>query len=208
MGIGTALQTLINYRNTNVNEVANITGVNPQTLYSIIKRDSMKANIDDLYKVAHHLGVTLDYFYSEYVRENNEIEILGSPGASKLNIGNVNFESNEQIHLNKYRQLNADGQAKADDYIDDLIHSGKYNAESKKSRQQEANSQKDVGKTEALPLKDFHTKLGTPYELIAYDPPGGHPNNDATIPQPGTPEFERQKELIRQYHKKHKPEVP
>lgn len=66
MGIGVILQRLLNDNNTNVNEVATATGVSPSTLYSIIKRDSMKASIDDLYEVAHYLGVTLDYFYSNY----------------------------------------------------------------------------------------------------------------------------------------------
>ena len=55
MGIGSTLQRLIESQGTNVNEVATATGVNPQTLYSLIKRDSTKANIDDLYKVAQHL---------------------------------------------------------------------------------------------------------------------------------------------------------
>lgn len=66
MGIGLILQQLLKDKSTNVNEVAVATGVSPSTLYSIIKRDSMKASIDDLYKVAHYLGVTLDYFYSNY----------------------------------------------------------------------------------------------------------------------------------------------
>lgn len=72
MGMGAALQRLIASRGSNVNEVATATGVKPQTLYSIIKRDSMKANMDDLYKVAKYLGVTLDYFYSEYLAENEK----------------------------------------------------------------------------------------------------------------------------------------
>lgn len=69
MGIGSTLQRLIESQGTNVNEVATATGVNPQTLYSLIKRDSTKANIDDLYKVAKYLGVSLDYFYSGYLEE-------------------------------------------------------------------------------------------------------------------------------------------
>ena len=67
MGIGSTMQRLLESQGTNVNEVATATGVNPQTLYSLIKRDSTKANIDDLYKVAQHLGVSLDYFYSGYI---------------------------------------------------------------------------------------------------------------------------------------------
>lgn len=69
MGIGQTLQSLITARGTNVNAISVATGVNPQTLYSIIKRDSTKVNIDDLYKVAHFLGVDLNYFYNEYFNE-------------------------------------------------------------------------------------------------------------------------------------------
>lgn len=62
MPIGAKLQALFNEKNTNVNEVASRTGISPNTIYSLIRRDSEKANIDDLYRVAHHLGVTLNYF--------------------------------------------------------------------------------------------------------------------------------------------------
>lgn len=63
MGIGLTLKQLIEMRHTNVNEISVATGVNPQTIYSIIKRDSLKANIDDLGKIASFLGVDLNYFY-------------------------------------------------------------------------------------------------------------------------------------------------
>lgn len=64
MGIGALLQELLKEKNSNVNELSTATGVSPSTLYSIIRRDSMSANIQDLYKVAHYLGVSLEYFYS------------------------------------------------------------------------------------------------------------------------------------------------
>lgn len=35
----------------------------------------------------------------------------------------------EQSHIKKYRQLNADGQSKVDEYTTDLVDSGKYSAE-------------------------------------------------------------------------------
>lgn len=69
MGIGRTLQELISLRNTNVNELANATGISPSTIYSIVKRDNMKVNIGDLHKIAHYLGVDLDYFYDAYANE-------------------------------------------------------------------------------------------------------------------------------------------
>lgn len=62
MAIGAKLSNLINSRNTNVNQLAAATGVSPSTIYSIIKRDNMKVDLDDLQKIADELCVTLDYF--------------------------------------------------------------------------------------------------------------------------------------------------
>lgn len=63
MGIGKPLADLFKEKNTNVHEVASRTGIKPSTLYSIIQRDSMSANMRDLWKLARHLDVTLDYLY-------------------------------------------------------------------------------------------------------------------------------------------------
>ena len=73
MGIGIILQELLKEKNSNVNEVSTATGVSPSTLYSIIRRDSMSANIQDLYKVAHYLGVSLEYFYSGTMTTNDNM---------------------------------------------------------------------------------------------------------------------------------------
>ena len=89
MGIGSTLQHLLDKNNSNVNEVAVATGVSPSTLYRIIKRDSMSANIEDLYKVAHYLGVALDYFYVKKGLEN----------APEL------FSAEEKALVQKFRRL-------------------------------------------------------------------------------------------------------
>lgn len=70
MGIGSILQKLIDDNNTNVVEVSKATGVAATTIYSIIRRDSKSANISDLAKIAHHLGVTLDFFYENEKDDN------------------------------------------------------------------------------------------------------------------------------------------
>lgn len=62
MAIGDKLQKLLEERRMNVSEVSAATGVNINTIYSIIRRNSKKASIDDLIKIAHYLGVTADYF--------------------------------------------------------------------------------------------------------------------------------------------------
>ena len=70
MGIGILLKDLIIKQKTTVIDVSRATGVPASTIYSIIKRNSKNANISDLYKIAHHLGVTLDYFYNGETKDN------------------------------------------------------------------------------------------------------------------------------------------
>ena len=59
MGIGSKLSKLIEANNTNPNELARKVGVSPQTIYSIIKRDSKKADIEVLLRIAEIFGVTV-----------------------------------------------------------------------------------------------------------------------------------------------------
>ena len=65
MGIGIRLEELMAQKNTNANELANKIGVRASTIYSIIKRDSNRVDIDIVIKIAHALGMTADEFLSE-----------------------------------------------------------------------------------------------------------------------------------------------
>ncbi len=65
MGIGNKLSKLLEINNTNPNELAKKVGVAPTTIYSMIKRDSKKADIEVLLKIANILGVTVEYFVDE-----------------------------------------------------------------------------------------------------------------------------------------------
>lgn len=65
MGIGTKLSMLMDANQTNANELAKRVGVSPQTIYSIVKRDSKKADIEVLLKIADIFGVTVEYFVDE-----------------------------------------------------------------------------------------------------------------------------------------------
>ncbi len=62
MGIGSKLSKLMKEQNTNANELAQKVGVAPTTIYSMITRDSKKADIEVLIKIARTLGVTAEYF--------------------------------------------------------------------------------------------------------------------------------------------------
>ncbi len=65
MGIGNKLSELLEVNNMNPNELAKKVGVAPTTIYSMIKRDSKKADIEVLLKIANILGVTVEYFVDE-----------------------------------------------------------------------------------------------------------------------------------------------
>lgn len=62
MGIGNKLQNLIEEKNTNVNELAGRANVSASTLYSIIKRDNTKVDIEVLISICKVLGVPVEYF--------------------------------------------------------------------------------------------------------------------------------------------------
>ena len=65
MGIGSKLSQLLDANGTNANELANKIGVSPQTIYSMIKRDSKRADIDVLLKIADSFGVNAEYFVDD-----------------------------------------------------------------------------------------------------------------------------------------------
>ncbi len=65
MGIGYILDELLKEKDINVNELARKTGISPSTLYSIIRRDNMKVDLDVLMKIARELKVSVDYFYDK-----------------------------------------------------------------------------------------------------------------------------------------------
>lgn len=61
--IGTTLKRFLQQRAMNVNELSRRTEISPQTLYSIIKRDSMKIDFDLLLKICEGLDVPVEVFY-------------------------------------------------------------------------------------------------------------------------------------------------
>ena len=91
MGIGSKLTKLLEANNTNANELATKIDVSPQTIYSIIKRDSKKADIEVLLKIADTFGVTAEYFvYDEKpIKADSTNKLLPSP--------------NEEVYLQKIR---------------------------------------------------------------------------------------------------------
>ena len=113
MGVGKKIEQLIEYRNRNVNDVAESISIPPSTLYSIIRRDNNKVKLDVLQDIADELSVTLDYF------------------SSKPEANDYNKLTKEEIELIKsYRSLNRAGTKKVKDYIKDIKQIQHYCLES------------------------------------------------------------------------------
>lgn len=61
MGISNRLTKLMKDKNTNANELASKAGIPASTIYSLIRRDSSRVDVDALIKIAKALEVTADY---------------------------------------------------------------------------------------------------------------------------------------------------
>lgn len=67
MAIGKRLDALLQARNVKPGSLATLTGINKNTIYAIIKRDSEKVNMSALHKIADALHVSIDYFFDESI---------------------------------------------------------------------------------------------------------------------------------------------
>ena len=76
MAIGEKLARIIKEKNRNVNDIASSTGVNAQTIYSIIKRNNTKADLDDLFLICDELVISIDEFRSDDIfnRDNADVQ--------------------------------------------------------------------------------------------------------------------------------------
>ncbi len=111
MGIGFILNNIINESSYNINELSSKVGVNPQTLYSIIRRDNMKADLELLVKICDVLEVDVNVFYQHYLQNKKSV---------------VSLSDEEQEMINDFRELNDIGKNKSREYIKDLATNEKY----------------------------------------------------------------------------------
>lgn len=109
MKIGAILQELLQEKNIKPAELSRVINVPASTIYSIIKRDNMKVDIDILIKISDALGVPAEYFYDKRTTNKSndfsldEIELIKKyrlltdeqQGAVNANI-NYFIESNKQ----------------------------------------------------------------------------------------------------------------
>lgn len=117
MGIGLKLDALIKERHINASELAQQVGVAPTTIYSMIKRDSKKADIDVLLKIAHVLDVDVAYF-----------------GDTPSPTENARASSTETSDLSDTPAISPDYQPSYDDVERLIARNGKYMSASQKMR--------------------------------------------------------------------------
>lgn len=63
MAIGSKLKQIIDNRNIKVSELADMTGLPNQTIYSLISRDSNKVSIDALLSICKALSISVEELY-------------------------------------------------------------------------------------------------------------------------------------------------
>lgn len=96
MGIGKTLSDILKDKNSNPNELADKVGVSPSTIYSIIKRDNMKVDITVLAKICKCLNVSMELFYSDYLKECKNKE-NGNKDINELSL-------HEKLVIKSYRE--------------------------------------------------------------------------------------------------------
>lgn len=105
MGIGSKINNLMNEQNINANELANRVGVAPTTLYSMIKRDSKKADIEVLIKIANELGVSVEYFSDDYESSSNGPKTHCGDGRFTEDYSVMSLDKNFGVLIESYSNM-------------------------------------------------------------------------------------------------------
>ena len=101
------LDYLLDKNKMNKNMLSKACDIPYTTIDGWYKKGYDGVKLSTLRKLSKYFNVPLDY----WADTESELPVLTFP---------------EQAHIRKYRQLNADGQSKVDEYTTDLVDSGKY----------------------------------------------------------------------------------
>ena len=138
MGIGKVLSELLSKKNTNAKALADEIGVTPSTIYSIIKRDNSKVDIDILIKICNALDISVEYFYKLYEDEkawNKEAQEFadGMYEREKILLKYLSeyFEDDQEKYIASrivqfLPMLNLDGLKEAENRIEEMGEIKKY----------------------------------------------------------------------------------
>lgn len=103
MGIGARLKEIIDDRGTNVNQIAKQTDTSPMTIYSIIKRDNTKVDIEILLKICKVLNVSVEDIYQPNFKIDNDNNMNISKATQPTSENNLSEDETELINL--FRKL-------------------------------------------------------------------------------------------------------
>lgn len=118
MGIGSNIKKILAERKMKISQLAEISGVKINTLYSITKRDSVNVNSEVLTAIATALDISpFDLTV--------DVEQLRSDVKLQEEIEKAFGENGLEL-LNDYSLLNSAGKSKANDYVADLVTHPKY----------------------------------------------------------------------------------
>lgn len=123
MGIGDKLGFLLEEQGRNINELATEIDVSPNTLYSIVKRNNTKVDLDILQKIADELSVTLDYFCTD-AKYDTDVPLILNDTEKKVIIS---YRSHKEMQpaINKMLDIEDKGEMKH------MLKSDKYAGTSK-----------------------------------------------------------------------------
>ena len=105
MGIGSRLKEIIDSKDTNVNQLAKDTNISPMTIYSIIKRDNTKVDIEILLKLCKSLNISVEEIYKPNFKSDIQSELFDET-----------LTDDEADLIEKYRALDKHG-VKVIDYV-------------------------------------------------------------------------------------------
>lgn len=134
LGIGSNIKKILAERKMKISELAKISGVKTNTLYSITKRDSVNVNSDVLTAIATALDVSPFDLTVDIEQLRSDVKLQDQIAKA--------FGENGLELLNDYNSLNINGKLKANDYVADLVTHPKYskNKEELKSAATDDNS--------------------------------------------------------------------
>lgn len=118
LGIGSNIKKILAERKMKISELAKISGVKTNTLYSITKRDSVNVNSDVLTAIATALDVSPFDLTVDIEQLRSDVKLQDQIAKA--------FGENGLELLNDYNSLNSNGKLKANDYVADLVTHPKY----------------------------------------------------------------------------------
>ena len=124
MKIGEKLEKLIIEKGRNPNELSSATGIPYGTIYSIIKRNNTKIDLDALQALCKELGVTINYFVGcdtdeaqQEALSYDEEQMLGKYHA----LDDMGKESVDGVLENEYRRISKVNPLELDDQSKRLL---------------------------------------------------------------------------------------